>query len=84
MKTETMKTNFGPVRVACYALPESAGFDRWTILFPDEPASNADSRLRTCLGMSGHGSGLPGRHLGKRAPFSDMPESLRLRVTQSR
>lgn len=81
MKTETIQTSTGPQRVRCYALPYPATCDPWTILFVDEPFSSTDSRRRTCLGLSGHSGGMPGRHLGKRIPFAELPKHLQNRVT---
>lgn len=84
MKTiETIQTDSGPVRVRCYTQPGD-GRDRFTILLVDEPSSFIKSRLRECLGLSGWGSGLPGRHLGKRVPFADMPDHLKQRITRNK
>lgn len=80
---ETIHTSQLPIRVKCYAHPESSGFDRFTIFCVDEPSSPTNPRLRNCLGLSGWGSGVPGRHLGKRIPFDTMPESLKNRIIHS-
>jgi hypothetical protein len=66
-------------RVKCYALKEGTP-DRFTVVYPDEPDSTIDSRFRACVGLTGHGSALMGRHLGKRIPFAELPESLKQTV----
>jgi hypothetical protein len=80
MKTETIETASGPARVRCY---ESAGeWDKWTVLFADEKSTVGNPNLRTCVGLSGTGAGLPGKHLGKRVPFASIPDQLKSRCTQ--
>lgn len=68
------------IRVKCYELPGD-GFDRWTAIFP-HTRGQSDSRLDTCdcVGMSGHSSGVIGRHLGRRVPFEKLPDNLRATV----
>ena len=83
MKLETIPASSGPVRVRCYELRDKTARDRFTILFQDEPFSTLDARLRACLGLSGHGPGLPGRHLGKRVPFSKLPPELQRRALEA-
>ncbi len=65
------------VRVQCYALPESAGWDRWTVVFPGVPYSAVRDGIVSCVGMSGHSGAHIGRHLGRRVSFDALPESLR-------
>lgn len=71
MKTELINGT----KIKCYATPEKPGhFDRFTVVYP---GTVADSRGNLeCVGLSGHGAAQYGRHLGKRVPFSTLPQQL--------
>lgn len=55
--------------------------DRYTVVYLGVPvAFGKEGRLYRCLGMSGHGDGMPGPHLGRQIPYAEVPEALRRTV----
>lgn len=64
-------------------------FDRYTVIYMDQPEGMG---LYGCRGMSEHprhpqgfgmyGSALPGRHLGKRIAFEQLPQDCQKLVEQ--
>ena len=67
-----------------------ATFDRYTVIYMDEPENRPGTY--NCLGMSAdpfsplgfrqHSSAMPGRHLGRRIRWEELPEDCRKAVVQ--
>jgi hypothetical protein len=84
MKTEKL---FGQ-RIACY--DDGKSIDRYTVVYLDQPETRPGTFA--AVGMSGlpfhpqgigqHCTAMPGRHLGKRIKFQDLPEDCRRLVEQ--
>lgn len=76
MKTERIQGQ----RIKCYDLGHGQ-IDRYTVVFMDQPEKA--EKTFACLGMNGypfhpqgfgqHCSAMPGKHLGKRIPFLELP-----------
>lgn len=66
-------------RIKCYAQPDKPGhFDRFTVVYVGQKENNRGHI--SCVGLSGHGGCVVGRHLGKRVPFASLPDSLKRTV----
>jgi hypothetical protein len=67
-------------------------FDRYTVIYMDEPEPNAGRNLFASVGMSEnpfhpqgfgqHCAAMPGKHLGKRISFYQLPDKCRKLVMQ--
>lgn len=90
-KTQTRTARFMPGGVPryvrCYALPDDGSFDRFTVVFTGRASAMRSPGTATqwpylCLSGHGHTYDQPAdrptsRHLGRRVPFSAMPDGLR-------
>jgi len=88
MKTETILGQ----RIRCYdngGTDKGGTIDRFTVVYMDEPIG---SFCFEAVGMNGnpfhpqgfgqHVTAMPGKHLGKRIAFADLPEDCRKLVMQ--
>lgn len=67
-----------------------ATFDRYTVIYMDEPERKPGTYNALCmsadpfspLGFCQHSIAMPGRHLGKRIRWEELPEDCRKAVVQ--